>query len=82
MKLSLTCYCCCVKKKKFYLNQENLIHGYSKLNFNKNLSDPENGEFTFFTVVCYGSSGNDCIYLNTYLKYYNYGNTWKIRFLE
>ena len=67
---------------ELFLNQENLVHGYSKLIFNKNLSDPENGEFTFLTVVCYGNSGNDCIYLNTYLKSYNYGNTWKIRFLE
>ena len=67
---------------ELFLNQENLVHGYSKLNFNKNLSDPENGEFTFFTAVCYGSSGNDCTYLNTYLRSYNYGDTWKIGFLE
>ena len=67
---------------ELYLNQENLVHGYSKLIFNKNLSDPENGEFTFFTTVCYGSSENDCNYLNTYLRSYNYGDTWKIGFLE
>ena len=67
---------------ELYLNQENLVHGYSKLNFNKNLSNPENGEFTFFTAVCYGSSGNDCIYVNTYLRSYDYGDTWKIGFLE
>ena len=67
---------------ELYLNQENLVHGYSKLIFNKNLSDPENGEFTFFTTVCYGNSGNDCNYLNTYLRSYNYGDTWKIGFLE
>ncbi|MAI85706.1 MAG: hypothetical protein CMF99_00745 [Candidatus Marinimicrobia bacterium] len=67
---------------ELFLNQENLVHGYSKLIFNKNLSDPENGEFTFFTAVCYGSSGNDCNYLNTYLRSYDYGDTWKIGFLE
>ena len=67
---------------ELFLNQENLVHGYSKLIFNKNLSDPEKGEFTFFTTVCYGSSGNDCNYLNTYLRSCNYGDTWKIGFLE
>ena len=67
---------------ELYLDQENLVHGYSKLIFNKNLSDPENGKFTFFTAVCYGSSSNDCIYHNTYLRSYNYGDTWKIGFLE
>ena len=32
---------------ELYLNQENLVHGYSNLNFNENLSDPENGKFIF-----------------------------------
>ena len=70
------------KSAELYLNQENQVHGYSNLNFNKNLSDPENGKFTFFTALCYGSSKNDCIYLNTYLRSSDYGKTWKIRFLE
>tara|TARA_B100000900_G_scaffold414099_1_gene439765 strand:+ start:175 stop:582 length:408 start_codon:yes stop_codon:yes gene_type:complete len=70
------------KLAKLYLNQENLIHGYSNLNFNENLSDPEKGMFTFFTALCYGKSENDCIYLNTYLKSLDYGDTWKIGFLE
>ena len=70
------------KSAELYLNQENLVHGYSNLNFNKNLSDPENGKFIFFTALCYGSSENDCIYLNTYLRSSDYGDTWKIRFLE
>ena len=56
------------KSAELYLNQENLVHGYSNLNFNKNLSDPENGKFIFFTALCYGSSENDCIYLNTYIR--------------
>mgnify|MGYP001185680631 CR=1 FL=1 len=70
------------KSAELYLNQENQVHGYSNLNFNKNLSDPENGKFIFFTALCYGSSENDCIYLNTYLISSDYGDTWKIRFLE
>ena len=69
------------KSAELYLNQENLVHGYSNLNFNKNLSDPENGKF-IFTALCYGSSENDCIYLNTYMKSSDYGETWKIGFLE
>ena len=67
---------------ELYLNQEILVHGYSNLNFNKNLSDPENGKFTFFSAVCYGSSENDCVYLNSFLKSSDDGNTWKIGFLE
>ena len=70
------------KSAELYLNQENLVHGYSNLNFNKNLSDPENGKFVFFTALCYGSSENDCIYLNTYLRSSDYGDTWKFQFLE
>ena len=70
------------KSAEMYLNQESLVHGYSNLNFNKNLSDPENGKFIFFTALCYGSSENDCIYFNTYLKSTDYGDTWKIGFLE
>ena len=67
---------------ELYLIQENLIHGYSSLNFNKNLSDPKNGNFTFFTTVCFGNSENDCIYLNTYLRSSDDGDSWKIGFLE
>ena len=70
------------KSAELHLDRENLVHGYSYLNFNKNLSDPENGKLIFFTALCYGSSKNDCIYLNTYLKSSDYGNTWKIGFLE
>ena len=70
------------KSAELYLIQEKLVHGYSNLNFNKNLSDPENGKFIFFTALCYGSSENDCIYLNTYLRSSDYGDTWNIRFLE
>ncbi len=67
---------------ELYLNQETLVHGYSNLNFNKNLSDLEKGQITFLTVVCYGNSENDCIYLNTYLKSFDSGETWKMGFLE
>ena len=70
------------KSAELYLNQENLVHSYSNLDFNKNLSNPENGKFIFFTALCYGSSENDCIYFNTYLKSTDYGDTWKIGFLE
>ena len=70
------------KLAKLYLKRKALVHGYSSLNFNKNLSDPEKGQVTFFTVVCYGNSENDCNYLNTYLRSFDYGDTWKMRFLE
>ena len=70
------------KFAKLYLSQETLVHKHSNLNFNKNLSDPEKGIITFFTTVCYGKSEDDCIYLNTYLRSYDYGDSWKIGFLE
>ena len=70
------------KSAELYLNQESQVHGFSNLNFNENLSDPENGKFVFFTALCFGSSENDCIYFNTYLKSSDYGDTWKIGFLE
>ena len=70
------------KSAQLYLNQENLVHGYSSLNYNVNLSDPENGKFIFFTALCYGDSEDDCIYLNTFLRSSDYGDTWKIGFLE
>ena len=65
-----------------YLEQENQIHGYSDLEFNVNLSDPENGKFTFFSALCRGSSKNNCNYLNAYLKSIDYGVTWTIGLLE
>ena len=70
------------KSAEQYLNQKNLVHGYSNLNFNKNLSDPANGNFVFFTALCFGSSEGDCTYFNTYLRSSDYGDTWKIGFLE
>ena len=70
------------RSAELYLNQENLVHGYSNLNYNKNLSDPESGKFIFFTTLCHGNSENDCIYLNSYLRSTDYGDTWKIGFLE
>tara|TARA_B100000925_G_C21662112_1_gene326064 strand:+ start:145 stop:471 length:327 start_codon:yes stop_codon:yes gene_type:complete len=70
------------KSAELYLNKEKLVHGYSNLNFNINLSDPENGKFIFFTALCYGSSENDCIYRNSYIKSSDNGVTWKIGFFE
>ena len=70
------------KSAELFLNQVNFVHSYSDLNFNKNLSDLKNGKIIFFTALCYGSSENDCIYRNTYLKSSDYGDTWKIGFLE
>ena len=70
------------RSAKMYLNQENLVHEYSNLKFNENLSDPINGNFTFLSALCYGSSKNDCIYFNSYLKSSDFGDTWKIGFLE
>ena len=69
------------KSAELYLNQENLVHGYSNLNYNKNLSDPESGKFIFLPH-CVMVSENDCIYLNSYLRSTDYGDTWKIGFLE
>ena len=70
------------KSAELYLNQDNLIHDYSNLDFNRNLSDPENGNFTFLSALCYGSAENDCIFLSAFLKTSDYGETWKIGFLE
>ena len=70
------------KSAELYLNQESLVHGYSNLNFNNNLSDPKHGKFVFFTALCYGSSENDCIYRNSYIKSSDNGDTWKIGFFE
>lgn len=67
---------------KKYLNQHILVHGYSDLDFNPNLSEPENGNFTFLSVLCYGSSQNDCVYLNAYMRSPDYGETWKIGIIE
>ena len=39
------------KSAELYLNQENLVHGYSNLNFNKDTSDPKNGKFIFYRIV-------------------------------
>tara|TARA_B100000900_G_scaffold399608_1_gene402305 strand:+ start:491 stop:898 length:408 start_codon:yes stop_codon:yes gene_type:complete len=70
------------RSAELYLNQKNLVHGYSNLDFNGNLSNPENGKFIYFTSLCYGNSENDCIYRNTYIKSSDNGDTWKIGFLE
>ncbi len=70
------------KLAKLYLSQKNQVQRYSNLSFNKNLSDPDRGKVTFFTVLCYGNSKDDCIYLNTYLRSSDYGESWKIGFLE
>ena len=65
-----------------YLEQDNQVHGYSDLDFNLNLSDPENGKFIFFSALCYGNSKNNCNYLNAYLTSTDYGVTWAIGLLE
>ena len=70
------------KLAETYLKQENQVHGYSDLDFNVNLSDPENGRFTFFSALCYGSSKKNCNYLNAYLMSPDYGVSWVIGFLE
>ncbi len=70
------------KSAELYLNQENLTHGYSDLHFNTNLSDPDHGNFTFLSALCYGNSENNCIYRSAYMKSSDYGVTWKIGFLD
>ena len=65
-----------------HINQNNQVHGYSDLDYNLTLSNPENGKFTFFSAICYGRSKRDCKYLNAYIKSIDHGDTWKIGFLE
>ena len=38
------------------------------LDFYQNLSDPDNGKFTFYGSVCYGSSKDNCEYSNVYIS--------------
>tara|TARA_B100000575_G_scaffold286902_1_gene284332 strand:- start:359 stop:769 length:411 start_codon:yes stop_codon:yes gene_type:complete len=65
-----------------YLNQQEFVHKYSDLKYSANLSDPEIGNFIFFSALCYGNSKPNCKYLNAYIISPDKGNTWKINFLE
>ncbi len=69
------------KLAKQHAVKEDLIQESSELVYNLNLSDPQIGAFTFFTIYCYGNSKNDCIYQNAYISTNDYGNTWEIGFL-
>ena len=46
---------------KEHVNKQKLIHDFSTLDMNLNLSDPLNGMYTFLTILCYGNSENNCL---------------------
>ena len=39
-----------------YIDSNPLLHGHMGLDYYSNFSDPDNGVFTFYGAVCYGSS--------------------------
>lgn len=64
-----------------HVTKQKLIHDFSELDLNSNLSDPSNGMYTFLTILCYGKSENNCIYRNAYITTKDSGITWEIGFL-
>ena len=64
-----------------HVTKQKLIHDFSALDLNLNLSDPSNGTYTFFTILCYGKSENNCNYRNAYITTKDSGITWEIGFL-
>ena len=64
-----------------YVTKQKLIHDFSELDLNSNLSDPLNGMYTFLTILCYGKSENNCTYRNAYITTKDSGITWEIGFL-
>ena len=64
-----------------HVTNQNLIHDFSTVDVNLNLSDPSNGRYTFFTILCYGKSENNCSYRNAYVATKDSGVTWEIGFL-
>ena len=64
-----------------HVTKQKLIHDFSELDLNSNLSDPSNGMYTFLTVLCYGKSENNCSYRNAYITTKDSGITWEIGFL-
>lgn len=64
-----------------HINKQKLIHDFSELDMNLNLSDPLKGTYTFLTIFCYGKSENNCSYRNAYIKTKDFGTTWEIGYL-
>ena len=64
-----------------HVTAQKLIHDFSELDLNLNLSDPSNGAYTFLTILCYGKSENNCNYRNAYVTTKDSGITWEIGFL-
>ena len=63
-----------------HITKQKLIHDFSALDMNLNLSDPSRGTYTFLTILCYGKSENNCIYKNAYITTKDSGITWEIGF--
>lgn len=63
-----------------YIDRNSLLHGTMGLDYYSNFSDPNNGVFTFYGAVCYGSSEYDCSYESAYIITKDYGKTWSIEF--
>ena len=63
-----------------YIDRNSLLHGTMGLDYYSNLSDPNNGVFTFYGAVCYGSSEYDCSYESLYIITQNNGRTWSMEF--
>ena len=64
-----------------HITKQKLIHDFSTLDMNLNLSDPLNGTYTFLTILCYGRSENNCIYRNAFITTKDFGITWEVGFL-
>ena len=64
-----------------HITKQKLIHDFSALDINLNLSDPLNGTYTFLTIFCYGKSENNCNYRNAYITTKDSGITWEVGFL-
>ena len=63
-----------------YIDRNMLLHGHMGFDYYSNFSNPNNGVFTFYGAVCYGSSEYDCNYQSVYLITKDYGKTWLVDF--
>jgi hypothetical protein len=63
-----------------YIDDNGVLHGTMGLDFYQNLSDPDNGIFTFYGSVCYGSSKDNCQYDNVYISTKDNGDSWSVSF--
>ncbi len=63
-----------------YIDSNAMLHGTMGLDYYSNLSNPQQGKFTFYGSVCYGSSEYDCDYVSAYLITTNNGRSWRVDF--